>query len=100
MKLADVDRLQSALWRSRLSEVAEVIDHAGAVLSAHRTISDPPFSATPPGTELSYESAVEVLVFNRLDRPHLPRGSKLRWRGSTWTVDQVAKRDDHTLAPA
>ena len=54
----------------------------------------------PPGTELSYESAVEVLVFNRLDRPHLPRGSKLRWRGSTWTVDQVAKRDDHTLAPA
>ena len=60
-------------------------------------------SAPPPpplGTELSYESAVEVLVFNRLDRPHLPRGSKLRWRGSTWTVDQVAKRDDHTLTPA
>ena len=59
-----------------------------------------PSAPPPPGTELSYESAVEVLVFNRLDRPHLPRGSKLRWRGSTWTVDQVAKRDDHTLAPA
>ena len=62
--------------------------------------SAPPPPPPPPGTELSYESAVEVLVFNRLDRPHLPRGSKLRWRGSTWTVDQVAKRDDHTLTPA
>ena len=66
-------------------------------MSSHRAIADPPISVEAPGSVLSYEAPVNVLLFRRTDQPHLPRGARLRWRGAMWTVDQTESRADHVL---
>ena len=104
MRLSDVDALQAGIWGSDLSEPVEVVDEHGVTTWTGRGIANAPASVEAPGGELSYETAVDRLSFPRVARPHLPRGARLRWRGSIRVVGETFRRSDHvlivTLSPA
>ena len=96
MNLAAVDRMQAAIWNGLLGEPVELLDAADVVQWSGRAIQDTP-EGVEAGGRLSYMESLTMLSFRRADRPdRLPKGSRLRWRGDVWTVDETDDRSDHT----
>ena len=98
MRLDAIDRLQAGIW-ARHGEAVEVVDAGGAVQWSGLAVAEVPEGEVVPGLDgANYEEPIRRLVFRRADVPRLPRGSRIRWRGTTWAVDQTHDRSDESTA--